>query len=143
MTMQEAAYAALKRASGGEWVEAGAVRRQMAELPDVKPAAVPATNAAMGRLLAQLVENGYGDRKDSEGASLWRVRMAAVTVYDGEAQEAGRILLAQTAAGLDIDLSQLAELLPTVNYRLVLGDRDVRTLRAACDETLITTGGWR
>lgn len=142
MTMQEAAYAALKHASGGEWVEAAAVRRQMAEL-DVKPAAVPATNAAMGRLLAQLVEVGYGDRKDSEGASLWRVRMAAVTVYDAEAQEAGRILLAQTRYGLDIDLSQLAELLPTVNYRLVLGDRDVRTLRAACDETLITTGGWR
>lgn len=143
MTTQEAAYEALKRASGGEWIDAGTVLRQMATMGLPAGVVAPKSPAAMGRVLAQLAEAGYCRRADHEGASRWRVEMRAVVVYDGTGQEVGRLLMVEHPRGLILDLGQLHELLPLRDWRLVLEDRDIRTMRAACDDALLTTSGWR
>jgi hypothetical protein len=126
----EAVREALRYASGDEWIEAAALVRPLRE------AGFEMTPAALGRVLSRMAEAGDCVRDNREATSRYRVPMRAVEVAGPDGLIAGRLLLVQVAGGLELDLAQLADVLPRLRWRVVLGDRDARTVRAAVDESL-------
>lgn len=129
---QQLVLVCLRAASAGEWTGAAQVADRMRRAGDEKASAV-----GVGRMLSKLAEDGYCSRTGAEGAWTYRAPLHAVVVYDSNGDEAGRLLLwASAGRGLELDLSQLAETLPEQEWRLRLDERDVRTVRASCDEAL-------
>lgn len=144
MTMtdrQQLALLCLRAASADEWIGADQVASRMREAGDEK-----ASSTGVGRILSKLADEGHCLKRHTGAQWSFRAPLRAVVVYDVEGVEAGRILLWSTRTGLEVDLSQLADVLvhdpgrlakaAGDEWRFELAERDVRTVRAACDEAL-------
>lgn len=121
--------AAVRKASGGEWVDAAAVHRALAGEMDV-------TAEKVARALPAVARVGHFEMVERDGSKAYRAQVSAVVVYDADGCEAGRLLLWRTPGGMELDFGQLVEALPAKCWRLDLTDRDVGTVRAACDDAM-------
>lgn len=121
---RDEALAALRDASGGEWTDAHTVAKRMSGQP---------APAAVGRALSTLAHTGYCSRRMDEYGVSYRVGLRVVELFDAEGAPDGKLLLWQAGPGIDIERSPAKARLPET---LRLTERDVRTMRAACDEAL-------
>jgi hypothetical protein len=126
--------AAVRHASGGEWIDAAAVHRVLvAEQMQV-------TREKVARALPAPARAGHYELHDDGVSKRYRAQVSAVVVYDADGIEAGRLLLWRTTTGVEMDFSQLVEALPARGWTIDLADRDVRRVRAACDDALWHVG---